>query len=41
MKRHRTDGISLVFGVVFLLVAAGRLLGPTRGRDTEQSRERR
>jgi hypothetical protein len=69
MKRHRTDGVSLVFGVVFLLVAVGRLLSPTvhiglgtlawaiavallligglgllgalRGRDTDQSRERR
>jgi hypothetical protein len=29
MKRHRTDGVSLVFGVVFLLVAAWRLLGQT------------
>jgi hypothetical protein len=69
MKRHRTDATSLVFGVVFLLVAAWRLLSPTvhiglgtlawviavaliligglgllgalRGRDPEQSRERR
>jgi hypothetical protein len=29
MKRHRTDGTSLVFGVVFLLVAAWGLLGRT------------
>ncbi len=29
MKRHRTDGISLVFGVVFLLVAGWWLLGRT------------
>jgi hypothetical protein len=29
MKRHRTDGVSLVFGVIFLLVAAWWLLGHT------------
>ena len=29
MKKHRTDGLSLVFGVVFVLVAAWLLLGRT------------
>jgi hypothetical protein len=29
MNRHRTDGLSLVFGVVFLVVAAWWLLGRT------------
>lgn len=29
MRKHRTDGTSLVFGVVFLLVAAWLLLGRT------------
>jgi hypothetical protein len=29
MKKHRTDGMSLVFGVVFLLVAAWWLFGRT------------
>ncbi len=29
MKKHRTDGVSLVFGVVFILVAAWLLLGRT------------
>jgi hypothetical protein len=29
MRRHRTDGVSLVFGVIFLLVAAWWLLGNT------------
>jgi hypothetical protein len=29
MNRHRTDAISLVFGVIFLLVASWGLLGRT------------
>jgi len=29
MNRHRTDATSLVFGVIFLLVAAWGLLGHT------------
>jgi low affinity Fe/Cu permease len=29
MKKHRTDGTSLVFGVVFILVAAWLIFGRT------------
>jgi hypothetical protein len=29
MSRHRTDGVSLIFGIIFLLVAGWSLLGRT------------